>query len=236
MDIKKSNWMFVWIFFVQTLFLLSGCSIFQGTKGTETSNIRVAYAHIIGQPSTAAFGQIEVNYQVDHLCAGRPLSNNCVHLLFAKATMPKEGLATKAILVFHWKSYFHTYAEIEREYGEPEDGHDSYYAFQNDARKGILLDTPANRATVSQWSLNYLSHTPPGQEITKVKAIEIATNMLRAETKVADEIYKFTAKRYAYGWHLGCTMVKADGSQQVGHFCAILVGDDGEIKQVFGGM
>jgi len=218
--------------------LSAGCISGLRCLDQATPNVHIAYAHQVEDVELTNSLTL-IKYKVDTICRGKFVTNDYVYVGFSEGTMPKQGLPKQAILVLHLSSWHQTYAEAAQ-FVSGFDGDAftirTYDALQNDARKGILPDTLENRQKIAAISLQELAQTPRQEQISKARAIEIATVMLRAdpESKVG-ETYKFKTNRYPYGWELFCDIINSNGGQNLGGFCLIYVGDDGEIKHIAGG-
>jgi hypothetical protein len=216
---------------------ISGCTAFSKLSNEyneKIPNVHIAYAHFIEDVESSE-RKIYKKYQLDEICEGRFLTDDCVYVVIKKRTIPKEGLPVQAILILHYKSELLWYDEaIERisKLNENEFLLRDYVPLQNDARKGILPDTPENRQIIESLSLEKLSRTPIEDQITMEQAIEIAK--VSCEYR-EDYIYEYSARRYPYGWEAGCLKRKSSGAYMPGGLSIVFVGDDGEVKEVIGG-
>jgi hypothetical protein len=220
------------------LVLLSGCTSTPGSHGKATPNIHIAYAHQIKDAELADSSTLK-KFQLDEIIRGEFLTNDYVYVGFAEATMPKEGLPDKAILILHLNSWTSSYEEalhFGASCGEEKFAIRSYDALRNDARQGILPDTPGNRQRIASLSLDELSRTAPRDQISKAKAIEVAKARITADPDFKVGVTcRISAHRNPYGWYLGFVLINPDGSQDIGAHGLINVGDDGLVKDVIGG-
>lgn len=219
--------------------LSAGCASFCRCLDRDTPNVHIAYAHQIVDVELTNSLTLR-KYQIDTVCRGRFVTNDYVYVGFAKASMPTQGLPQKAILILHLSSWDQTYAEAKL-FVSGADGDEfairKYDALQNDARKGILPDTSENRREAETLCLEKIAQTPQKDRVSEVRALEIARASLRADPdSKAGETYRFKTSRHPYGWRLYCDILNPNGSQNVGSFCTIYVGDDETIKGIDGGL
>jgi hypothetical protein len=110
--------------------------------------------------------------------------------------------------------------------------HATYEAIGEEAWRGILPDTPENRARISTTSSGELSKTPPGKELPKATARQIAQQVLADHANYTGYSgkYKFSViQRRPFGWFFGVNVLDERGEISFVRDLTIQVNDEGEV-------
>jgi len=226
------------IILIPILFVcLTGCASMREFVTRRTPNVHIAFGTLMPHPELDTVPDLK-QYRLDTIVNGNFLTNDYAYVSFRRETTPTNGLPRKAILILHLGLDDYTWYK-EAQWFAQGDGDEvslrSYTAYREDARQGILPDTPENRLYASTVSLRLLGATPRSERLARDAAVSVAREYVLADEQEGVTV-KARARRDPYGWSIFCDIIQPDGDQYVGDHCTIQVSDEGGIHIAHRGM
>ena len=185
----------------------------------------IAYGNLMGidnsrsRPDAPVESQTDMaTYAISEIVQGT-LGASQIRIIYSTITAKSPLPESAILLLYQYSTNASVYAPLGRE-----------------AWRGILPDTPENRARIQAASPEELSATTPGDELSEADALQIAQQALADHSDYVGYSGKHkitTIRRMPFGWFFGVDVLDERGGESVVEEFTIQINDEGELVTIY---